>query len=222
MKDPLFLVFSLGWFFVLAMVLHSHLPRRAATLTVGALAAWLLYASALAYNGLLLSPAPPPRLLLLLVPLIVFILWMSRGRAPLALARNIPLRLLVGLQTFRIGVEIFLDGLWKAGTLPRGMTWSGHNFDIVTGITAAALWQFWDRIPQVGKVARAWNILGLLLVAQVAMTGALSAPGPQQVLNKETPNLAVVSFPHVLVAALFVVSAVALHILALRKIADGK
>jgi FtsH-binding integral membrane protein len=217
-----FLIFSLAWFFVVALVIHRALPRRAASLTMGAFALWLLYASALAHKGMLLSDNPPPRMILLLVPLVLFIVWMSRGKAPLALARNVPLRVLVGLQSFRIGVEIFLDGLWKAGTLPQGMTWSGHNYDIVTGITAALLWLFWDRIPRVTVVSQIWNWLGLALVTQVAVTGVLSVPGPQQLINKETPNIAVVTFPYVLVAALFVVSAVALHILSLRKIGDAR
>jgi hypothetical protein len=53
----------------------------------------------------------------------------------------------------------------------------------------------------------------------VAGTGILSAPGPQHLLNRDQPNVAVLSFPYVLVAALFVLSAFSLHVLALRKIA---
>ncbi len=219
MMPALFLAFCLAWFTVLAFVLHRALPRRAASLSLGGLALWLLYAGALAYNGRLSRPDPPPSLLLLLLPLVAFAIWLSRSPAPLALVRALPLRALVGLQVFRVGVEFFLDRLWRAGLLPEGMTWHGHNFDILTGISAFALFLAWDRIPGVLKVAKAWNVLGLILLAQVALTGVLSAPGPQQVLNRATPNVAVVSFPYVLVAALFVLSALALHILALRKIA---
>lgn len=214
-----FLAFSLAWFFILAWTLHRCLPRRAATLVLGALAAWLIAASLLAYQGMLNSPRPPPRVLLLGVPLAAFAIWLSRSGRPLALVRAAPLRILIWLQSFRIIVELFLDSLWKVGLLPKGMTYHGHNFDIVTGLSALALALFWNRIPRIGAVAKAWNIAGLLLLAQVALTGILSAPGPQQVLNRATPNLAVVTFPYVLVAALFVVSALALHILALRKLA---
>ena len=91
-----------------------------------------------------------------------------------------------------------------------------------TSRPASAPWLLallWNHIPRIWTVAKAWNIAGLLLLAQVALTGILSAPGPQQLLNRDEPNLAVVTFPYVLVAALFVVSALALHILALRKLA---
>lgn len=218
MTAAAFLAFSLAWVTVMAWVLHRFLPRRAATLTMGALSLWLLYAAALAYQGWLVAAAPPPRLPLLLAPLIAFAVWLSRGLAPLPFIRAAPLRLLIGLQSFRIGVEIFLDLIWKQGLLPRGMTFHGHNFDILTGVSALALALFWNHIPRVGMVAKAWNIAGLVLLAQVAVTGMLSAPGPQQLINRDQPNLAIVTFPYVLVAALFVLSALALHILALRKL----
>lgn len=219
LTPALFLAFCLAWFAVLAFILHRALPRRAASLALGGLALWLLYAGALAYRGWLARPDPPPSLPLLLLPMVAFAFWLSRGSGPMALVRALPLRALVGLQAFRVGVELFLDRLWRQGLVPEGMTWHGHNFDIVTGISAFVLYLAWDRIPGVLGVAKAWNALGLALLAQVAVTGVLSAPGPQQVLNRATPNVAIVSFPYVLVAALFVVSALALHILAFRRIA---
>lgn len=219
MTALLFLLFALVWLAILIGILSCHLPRRHAALTVGALGIWLLYASVLAYQGWLKSPELPPRILLLLIPLIAFATWLSLSSAPLTLVRGISLRTLIGLQSFRILVEVFLMALWKAGLLPKGMTWEGHNFDILTGISALALFFFWDRIPKAGPLMKGWNVAGLILLAQVAVTGALSAPGPQQALNRETPNLAIISFPYVLIAALFVTSALALHILSLRKIA---
>lgn len=213
-----FLAFSLAWFSLIAFILHTRLVRRAAVLTLGAFALWLLYSATLAYQGWLDSPHFPPRVLLVLAPLVLYTIWLTRSRGPLPLVRALTLRQMVGLQAFRVPVELFLDSLWRAGLLPEGMTWHGHNYDIVTGVSAVALYLAWDRIPQVAAVAKAWNYMGLALLAQVAVTGILSAPGPQHVLNRETPNLAVISFPYVLIASLFVVSALTLHVLALRKI----
>lgn len=214
-----FLGFCLAWYALVGYLLRTHLPRRAAALALGSLALWMFYASSLAYQGWLRSPDLPPRILLLLLPLIAFAIWLAGSAAPMALVRGISLRMLTGLQSFRILVEVFLMELWKEGLLPKGMTWEGHNLDILTGVTALVLFLFWDRIPKAAAVAKAWNAAGLVLLAQVAVTGALSAPGPQHILNRDTPNLAIVSFPYVLIAALFVMSALALHILSLRKIA---
>jgi len=222
MTAPLFLAFCLAWFMILATVLRGALPRRAASLALGGLAAWVLYSAFLAYGGSLISDNPPPRVLLIGIPLAGFFVWMSRGAGPRILAERISLRTLTGLQSFRVLVEIFLDRLWKEGLLPEGLTWHGHNFDIVTGITAFLLYLGWNRLPNLGALTKAWNVMGLLLLAQVAVTGILSAPGPQQLMNRETPNVAVVSFPYVLVASLFVLSAAALHILSLRKLAMAR
>jgi hypothetical protein len=219
MTAPLFIAFSLAWFMVLGMVLRGAISRRAASLALGGLALWVLYSAFLAYRGVLRSDAAPPRVLLIGIPLAVFLAWLSRGAGSRILADALSLRTLTGLQSFRVLVEVFLDQLWKEGLLPEGMTWHGHNFDIATGITAFLLYLAWNRLPHLGAVLKAWNVLGLLLLAQVVVTGVLSAPGPQQILNRETPNLAVVSFPYVLVATLFVMSAAALHILSLRKLA---
>lgn len=54
--------------------------------------------------------------------------------------------------------------------------------------------------------------------AQVVITGVLSAHGPLQIMNHTTPNKAIMSFPYAFVASLFVISALNLSVLALRKI----
>lgn len=214
-----FILFSLAWLAVTAWRLHAWLPRRTASAAAGALCLWMIYAVTLAYNDLLISPAPPPRVLLLLLPMAAFWIWLIRSGGPRDLIGRMPLREMVGLQAFRLPLELFLLQLHREALLPEAMTFHGHNFDILTGISALLLWIFWNRIPNVAAAAKAWNIAGLALLAVVAVTGVLSAPGPQHLLNRDQPNVAVVSFPYVLVAALFVLSAFSLHVLALRKIA---
>ena len=43
------------------------------------------------------------------------------------------------VQAFRLPLEMILHGLYDSGDLPVQMTWSGLNFDVVTGATAALL-----------------------------------------------------------------------------------
>jgi hypothetical protein len=214
-----FILFSLAWLMLVAQRMHTWLHRRTAAALVGALCLWMIYAVSLAYNDLLISPDYPPRALLLLLPMAAFWIWLIRARAPLVLIERMPLREMVGLQAFRIPVELFLLQLHREALLPEAMTFHGRNFDILTGISALVLWIIWNRVPNVAAAAKAWNIAGMVLLAVVAGTGILSAPGPQHLLNRDQPNVAVLSFPYVLVAALFVLSAFSLHVLALRKIA---
>lgn len=218
MTANLFLLFCLAWFGVIAFCLFKFLSRRAAMTVLVGLALWLGYTGMLAHRGLLLSTDLPPRFLLLLIPMLLYTLWLCRSKAALVLAQRMPLRLLVGLQAFRVIVELFLDQLWRAGLLPQGMTWHGHNFDILTGVTAGLLYAMWPHFPKTETAAKSWNYLGLALLAQVAITGVLSAPGPQHLMNHAMPNRAIMSFPYVYIASLFVFSALSLHVLALRKI----
>ena len=134
------------------------------------------------------------------------------------MAEKFPLRELIGLQAFRIGVEIFLNQLRKEDLLPRTMTFHGQNFDIIIGISALVLYLVWNRIPNKTTVIRYWNFLGLALLTNVVVTGILSTPGPLQLINQEHPNLAVTQFPYVFIPALFVLSALGLHILTLTQI----
>lgn len=218
MTTIFFLLFCLSWLVVIAFCLFKFLSRRAAIMALVGLGLWLGYTGMLAHRGLLLATNPPPRVLLLLIPLVLYTVWLCRSKAALVLAQRIPLRLLVGLQAFRVIVELFLDQLWRAGLLPQGMTWHGHNFDILTGVTAGLLYVMWPHFPKTESAAKSWNYLGLALLAQVAITGVLSAPGPQQLMNHAMPNRAIMTFPYVYVASLFVFSALSLHVLALRKI----
>lgn len=158
----------------------------------------------------------PPRLLLLLVPILSMAIWMSRSAYATVMARKFPMRELIGLQSFRILVEIFLNQLRKEGLVPEAMTFHGQNFDILIGISALVLYLVWNRIPNQPVVSRLWNILGLVFLANVVLTGILSAPGPLHVLNLEHPNIAITQFPYVFIPAVFVLSAFSLHILALK------
>ena len=53
------------------------------------------------------------------------------------LARATPVAWLVGLQTFRIGVELALALLYHAGVVPLQMTIEGRNWDLLVGLSAA-------------------------------------------------------------------------------------
>ena len=218
MIETLFILFSVSTAALLAWRIGRHAGGRAVAVFIVGTLAWLGYAAVLAGTGVLVSPNPPPRLLLLLLPLITFAIWAGRSRAALSLALRFPLRELIGLQGFRLIVELFLHRLMVEDRVPKAMTFEGHNFDIVTGASALVLYAAWNHLPNPARISKAWNYLGLTLLAVVAITGILSAPGPQQSFNLDHPNLAVTQFPYVFIPALFVAAALCLHILALRRL----
>src|SRR4051794_30163001 len=78
----------------------------------------------------------PPPFLMLVVPMAVLgcvIAFSPYGRI---LAAGLPLWTLVGVQGFRLPLELALHAMVSRGVTPEQMSYSGRNFDIVTGATA--------------------------------------------------------------------------------------
>lgn len=200
---------------------------RAAFRLAAALGVWFLYAGLLGYFGVLKnSSMRPPGMLFLVVPvglfLIVFALRAGQSAAGAALAASFPVWILIGLQSFRVGVELFLHQLWKIGLIPKMLTFEGANVDIWIGASAPlAAW-----LTTRGKIGRqlafAWNILGLCALANVVTRAILTAPGPLHLLHTEVPNRMIGTFPFLFIPGFFVPLAVALHILALRNLAGAE
>jgi hypothetical protein len=96
------------------------------------------------------------------------------------------------------------------------MTYEGGNIDIFIGLSApAAAW--FARQGQIGRrAAIAWNVLGLLALANIITRSALTAPGALNFIHSEVPNLAVGIFPYTFIAGFFAPLAVMLHVLSLR------
>lgn len=98
------------------------------------------------------------------------------GASPVGgwLATALPLRALVVFQGFRLPLEVVLHWWVQDGTIPETMTWSGANLDIISGIVALAA------APWAERRAVAWtvNVVGLVLLANVARVALLSLPVP--------------------------------------------
>ncbi|NJK32274.1 MAG: hypothetical protein HC927_07620 [Deltaproteobacteria bacterium] len=85
---------------------------------------------------------------------LTFVVGFSRfGRT---LAEGLPLWFLVGYQAFRVAVEVMLHRAYEQGVIGVQMTWSGLNFDVVTGLSAALIgvW-LWRRGRAGGAADRA-------------------------------------------------------------------
>ena len=160
-----------------------------------------------------LQARQPVRLTLLASALIIAV---SRGGARIASA--FPLWFLMGLQCYRLGVELFLHQLWREGLLPRMLTFAGANVDIYLGATAlVAAWV--STKGRTGlKLAFAWNLLGLLALGNVVIRAVLTAPGPFNRIHAEVPDRMIGTFPFLLIPGFFVPLAVILHLLAMRAI----
>jgi hypothetical protein len=154
--------------------------RYARRFVTGA-AAWLLLSGLLASTGLLAhSEARPPPLLLIMIP--TFLLPIALAFSPVGtrLAQALPLPWLVAFHGFRLPLELVMHEAAREGTMPAQMTFTGHNFDIVTGasalLVALALARLGAHHRGAHKLALAWNLIGTLLLAVIVVVAVASLP----------------------------------------------
>jgi hypothetical protein len=85
----------------------------------------------------------------------------------------VPLSALVAFQGFRLPLELVLHSWVAQGVIPSTMTWSGRNWDIVSGVVALIAAPFCRRSKIWAWIA---NGVGLALLVNVVRVAVLSSP----------------------------------------------
>jgi hypothetical protein len=195
--------------------------RRSTRLTAAGATLWILATGLLATAGVLRFAPFPPTMLGLIALTFVIVLVLGRSELGGRLAIGLPLAVLVGAQAFRVVVELLLHRAYVEGLMPVQMSYSGYNFDVVTGISAAllALVMRWTTVPVV--VVRIWNVVGLLLLANVLVIALLSAPTPLRQFHNEPANVWITKAPWVWLPTVMVLMALLGHVLIFRRLSAG-
>ena len=203
---------------LIAALLLRYLPVKVSFLVLAGLGAWLVYAGVLGYLGVIGNPTMrPPGPVFLVIPVFLFIiLFLVRSESAGRVSLSVPLSLLIGTQVFRIGVELFLHQLWLVGLAPRMLTFEGANFDIVIGLSAPVVAWLYARGRLGERQVLAWNILGILMLANIAIRAVLTAPGLLHLIATEVPNRAFGTFPFMYIPGFMAPLALILHVLAIR------
>lgn len=160
----------------------------------------------------------PPHLLALFLPMLAgtVLLGMSRWGSELA---SLPVAVLVGFQSFRLPLELVMHRAATEGTMPLQMTFTGDNFDIVTGATAVVV----GALAAAGKAPRwlllAWNLLGSMLLLTILVVAVVSLP-TFGLYGREPARLNtwVAYFPYVWLPAGLVSAALLGHVLMWRRL----
>lgn len=197
----------------------QRMALRRAAVSAAAAATWLALTGALAAKGLLHFEPPPTMVPVFVVTLaIAFCIAFS----PLGhrLAVGLPIAALVLYQAFRIAVELLLHRAYNEGLMPVQMSYSGRNFDVVSGVTALVLGAVlvprgddWDR-----RLVFAWNTLGLGLLANIVGVALLSAPTPFRVFMNEPANTWITHAPWIWLPTVMVLAALTGHLLVYRRL----
>ena len=210
---------------VIALLALVQLAWRSAAKTLVAaalIAAWLGATWFAAAHHLLRFDTRPPTMMFLVVAMFVlsFAVGCSRVGARLA---TLPLAALVGLQSFRLPLELLLHRAWQDGVMPVQMSYSGRNFDIITGASAivVALLLAMSTSPALRlRVTQLWNVVGVVLLVNILTIAILSMPTPLRVFMNEPANTWVAQAPFVWLPALFVATAIAGHIIVFRRLRE--
>jgi hypothetical protein len=145
---------------------------------------------------------------------IIFIVSIAAGLSSLAgrMAGTLSLAALVGFQIFRLPLELVLHHWANGGTIPTTMTWTGQNWDIVSGIVALCAAFFADR-----RRGIAWgaNLVGIVLLLNVIRVAIMSSPLPIG-WNVTPPLLLALHLPYALIGPVCVGGALAGHIVLTR------
>ncbi len=180
--------------------------------------AWLAFTGFIAKTGGLSDASSmPPNIGLLLIPTFVctIILVFSKFGDRIV---SLPLTLLVGYQSFRIFVEISIHRAVVEGVAPPQVSWTGLNWDIISGVTALILIPFVKRLPKVAVLI--WNTLALGLLLTVVLVSTLSFPSPLQQMKPD--NVWIAHFPFLWLPTVAVTCALIGHLAIYRKLLGKK
>ncbi len=203
-------IWCLFWLFA-ATRSHSFVLGVA---TLGALH-WILAERGVYDNAIAF---PPPQLILLAPVVIALLLALALPRSRTWM-RGLPIFALTAIHVLRLPVELVLHDAFVAGLVPQDMTYSGFNFDILSGLSALVLmvWLRSDRPPD-RVVLITWNLGCLVLLLVVVTTAVLSLPSSMQRINFDQPNVLVTSTPWVLLPAVLVPAVLFAHLAALSRL----
>jgi small-conductance mechanosensitive channel len=195
---------------------HAASAARAGVRAAGFALTWMGTALGLADRGTLRNwDATPPPFALLVVALLAVGFWIAFSSTGQRLATGLPLWALVGVQAFRLPLELAMHALVSRGIMPEQMSYSGRNFDVVTGATAVVVAGLVAAGVAGRRLVMAWNILGMVLLVNIVVVAILSTPriaafGPDRL------NTFVTYPPFVWLPTVLVLAALAGHLIIFR------
>jgi len=190
--------------------------RRAAVIVGADAAAWMALTWAAAMSGILQQwdLRPPPFLFVILGTIVISLIF-AFGGVGTRIAQYLPLWALVAVQSFRLPLELAMHALSERGIMPIQMSYSGRNFDIVTGATAILVAMLVKAGYGGPRLVMVWNVLGLALLVNVVSVAIASMP-----LLRLFGDDRVVTFvtypPFVWLPAVMVLAALAGHLVIFR------
>jgi hypothetical protein len=161
---------------------------------------------------------PPPMMLAFLVFFAVSML-LLRSKHGQSLVEHTPLYVLVGAQAFRFPLELVMHQAGMDAVMPMQMSYTGYNFDIVTGITALPVALALAKGKAPTWLALVWNTLGSVTLLIVVLIAVVSMPPIHAFgTSQDKLNIWIAQFPFVWLPAVMVQFAFVSHVALWRKL----
>jgi D-alanyl-D-alanine-carboxypeptidase/D-alanyl-D-alanine-endopeptidase len=189
----------------------------AATTLIG-VAVWMAGFYLLATLGLLRFDTRPPTMMLVVPVLLVAAIGLGLSPLGRRLALGLPLWVLVGAQSFRLPLELLMHEAYEVGLMPKQMSYSGLNFDILTGASAVVVAALVFAGRAGVRLVRAWNLLGILLLVNIVTIALLSTPTPLRVFRTPPANTWITAAPYVWLPTVLVAFAILGHVVIYRRL----
>ena len=186
---------------------------RVLAVTIAVLFIWLAVLTGFIASGKM-ATLPLHGLPLFFLPILVICVTAALSPFGGRLATNVPLAALVGFQAFRLPLELVLHDWAAQGTIPGTMTWTGQNWDIVSGITALIAAPLAGRFP---VAARAANVIGFALLVNVMLVAIMSSPFPFA-WGQQPPLLLAMHLPYAFIGPVCVGGALFGHLVLTRRL----
>lgn len=174
-----------------------------------------------AYTGVLTRfDVFPPPMLIMIVTILAGSLGLGLSPMGRDLAAHTPLLALVGLQSFRLPLELAMHRAAEQGIMPVQLSYSGYNYDIVTGIGAAAFCMAGlSGLPLRRGLVWAWNVWGIGCLAAIFVIALATSP-MIRAFGDDTDQLNtwVLFMPYVWLPVVLVSTAIFSHVLITRRL----
>jgi hypothetical protein len=194
----------------------SASPWRRIALTTFGLTGWLAILSSMVASGWLAADLAR-RIPIFMAATILVVVAAGVSRVGRWLA-SAPITALVLFQAFRLPLELVLHAWVRQGVIPETMTWTGANWDIVTGVFAILLAPLSRRG---GAAPWIFNAIGFAMLLNVMRVATLSSPLP--FAWPVEPKLALVlHLPYALIIPICVGGALLGHIALTRALLGTK
>ncbi|MBU6493477.1 MAG: hypothetical protein KGQ45_11930 [Burkholderiales bacterium] len=189
------------------------------------LAAWFALIVALAATRALHYPdgvGAPGLGLVVLLPPVAIVAYALRSPALRRALMAVPLAALVGVNGVRVLGVLFLV-MHAQGRLPAPFAFLAGVGDVLAGLGAASLaWRLYRQKPVARGQLWVWNGFGLADLVNAIALGALSAPGPQQLLFGASNTNVMTTLPWLLIPAFLVPLLACTHLAVFYRLAKSR